>query len=121
MWRIVCTLLFALALAGSVGQASAFGAPGRQDATVNAMAAMSDCPEMMVRASADGPAAPCHDSGPDCMGFAACAAVAVPLPSDAGYAAVSSAPRRPQVGLNRDDTRAGEQPAPLGNPPKAQA
>ena len=121
MWRIVRTLLFALALAGSIGQASAFAAPERLDATADAMAAMPDCTEMMMQAGAEGPAAPCDDAGPDCMGRVACAAVVVPLPSGAGFTVRPPAPRRQQVALGRDDTRAGEWPAPLGNPPKSPA
>ena len=76
MWRIVRTLLFALALAGSIGQASAFAAPQRPGVTADAMAAMPDCTEMMMLAGAEDPAAPCDDAGPDCMGRVACAAVA---------------------------------------------
>lgn len=120
MWRIVRTLLFALAPAGSIGQASAFAAPERPGADAAAMAAMPDCAEMMMQAGAEGPA-PCDDSGLHCMGLAACAAVAVPLPSDAGFTAWSSAPHRQQVALSGDDTRAGERPTPLGDPPKTLA
>lgn len=119
MWRIVCTLLFALALAGIVGQASAFAAPERPDAGV-AMAAMPDCAEMMMQAGADDPATPCTEPGPDCMGLAASAVITVPLLSDAGFTA-PPAPRRQQVAFARDDTRSGERPAPFGNPPKRQA
>lgn len=121
MWRIVRTLLFALALAGSIGQASAFAASERPGAAADAMAAMPDCAEMMMQAGAEGPAAPCDDAGPDCMGRTACFAVAVPLPSGAGFTVRSAAPHRQQVALGRDDTRAGELPAPLGNPPKTRA
>lgn len=120
MWRIVRILLFALALAGSIGQASAFAAPERLGANAAAMAAM-DCAEMMMQAGAEDRAAPCDDAGPDCMGRMACAAVAVPLPSGDGLMVRLPAPYRQQVALGRDDTRAGEQPAPLGNPPKARA
>lgn len=121
MWRIVRTLLFALALAGAVGQASAFAAPDRPAAAADAMAAMPDCSEMTMQAGADDPSAPCDEAGPGCMGRAACAAIAVPLPSGVGFTVRPPAPHRRQVALNRDDTRAGEQPAPLGNPPKAPA
>lgn len=121
MWRLVRILLFALALAGSIGQASAFAAPERPDATADAMAAMPDCTEMMMLAGAEDPAAPCDDAGPDCMGRVACAAVAVPLPSGEGLMVRPPAPHRQQVALGRDDTRAGEWPAPLGNPPKSPA
>ncbi|MBB3873098.1 hypothetical protein [Brevundimonas mediterranea] len=121
MWRIVRTLLFAFALAGSIGQASAFAAPQRPGADADAMAAMPDCAEMMMQAGAEGPGAPCDDVGPDCMGLAACAAVAVPLPSGAGVTARPSAPHRQQVALSADDTRAGERPTPLGDPPKTRA
>ncbi len=120
MWRIVRTLLFALALAGSIGQASAFAAPQRPGVTADAMAGMPDCAEMMIQAGAQGPA-PCDDSGPRCLGLAACAAVAVPLSSDAGVTARPSAPHRQQVALSADDTRAGERPTPLGDPPKTPA
>jgi hypothetical protein len=121
MWRLVRTLLFALALAGSIGQAPAFAASERPGAAVDAMAAMPDCAEMMTPTGAEGPAAPCDDAGPDCMGRTACFAVAVPLPSGAGFTVRPPAPHRQQVELGRDDTRAGERPAPLGNPPKTQA
>lgn len=121
MWRIVRILLFALALAGSIGQASAFAAPERPGAAPNAMAAMTDCAEMMMQAGAEDPAAPCDDAGPDCMGRVVCAAVAVPLPSGEGFTVRPPTPRRQQVAFGRDDTRAGERPAPLGNPPKARA
>ncbi len=120
MWRIVRTLLFALALAGSIGQASAFAAPQRPGVTADAMAGMPDCADMMMQAGAES-SAPCDDSGPHCMGLAACAAVAVPLPSDAGVTARPSAPHRQQVALSADDTRAGERPTPLGDPPKTPA
>jgi len=121
MWRIVRTLLFALALAGSIGQASAFAAPEQPGAAADAMAAMPDCAEMMMQAGAEGPASPCDDAGPDCMGRTACFAVAVPLPSGAGFTVRPPTPHRQQVALGCDDTRAGERPAPLGNPPKTQA
>lgn len=119
MWRIVRILLFALALASSIGQASAFAAPERPGASAAAMAAMPDCAEMMMQAGAEDPAAPCDDAGPDCMGRVACAAVTVPLPSGDGLMVRLPAPHRQQVALGRDDIRAGERPAPLGNPPKA--
>lgn len=123
MWRIVRILLFALALAGSIGQASAFAASERPGAAAAAaaMAAMPDCAEMMMQAGAEDPAVPCDDAGPDCMGRVACAAVAVPLPSGESFTVRPPAPHRQQVALGRDDTRAGERPAPLGNPPKARA
>lgn len=124
MWRVVLTLMFAFALAGVVGQASAFAAPeppARTGVVMAAMAAMPDCPEMAMPTNGEEPSAPCGDSGPDCMGVAACAAVAVPLPSGAGFADRSPAPRRLPVALKRDDTRAGEQPAPPANPPKTPA
>lgn len=121
MWRLVRTLLFALALAGSIGQASASAAPERPGATAAAMAAMPDCAEMMMQAGPEDPPAPCDDAGPDCMGRVACAAVAVPLPSGADFTVLLPAPRRQQIALGRDDTRAGERTAPLRNPPKAPA
>lgn len=121
MWRIVRTLLFALALAGSIGQASAFAAPERAGVNAAAMAAMPDCTEMMMQAGAEGPTAPCDESGPHCMGRVVCAAVAVPLPSGAGPTVRPPARRRHQVAWKRDDTRAGEQLAPPISPPKALA
>ncbi|MDI1328224.1 MAG: hypothetical protein PSV23_15635 [Brevundimonas sp.] len=121
MWRIVRILLFALALAGSLGQASAFAAPERPGAAAAAMAAMPDCAEMMMPAGAGDPVVPCDDAGPDCMGRTACFAVAIPLPSGAGLTVRAPALHRQQIALGRDDTRAGERPAPLGNPPKTPA
>lgn len=118
MWRIARILLFALALLGSAGQATAFAAPERPASPVETMAAMSDCPEMTMQAQADDPAAPCQDAGPDCMGRVACAATVVPLPSSPGLTIRPAALRRQLAALNRDDTRAGELLAPLINPPK---
>lgn len=119
MWRIARTLLFALALVGSAGQATAFAAPERSASPAETMAAMSDCSEMMMQA--DDPAAPCQDAGPDCMGLVACAATVVPLPSSPDFTIRPTALRRGQAALNRDDTRAGELLAPLTNPPKTLA
>lgn len=121
MWSFVRTLLFALALAGSVGQVSAFAGPDLQGTAVDSVAAMTDCPEMMIHAGTEGSTAPCDDAGRDCMGRLACFAIAVPLPSGAGDTVRPPVPHRQQVALGRDDTRAGQQPAPLGNPPKALA
>lgn len=119
MWSFVRTLLFALALAGSVGQVSAFAG---SDLPGTAMAAMTDCPEMMMQAGAEGSAAPCCDDlGRNCMGRVSCIAMAAPLPPGAGDTVRPPVPHRQQVELGRDDTRAGQQPVPLGNPPKALA
>ena len=121
MWRLVYTLLFALALTGAVGPSSSFAAPERPDAGVEAMAAMPDCAEMTATPPADHPSCPSDESGPGCMGRVGCTAMAGLLPPDFSVRVRSPAPPRARRAFNSDDTLMGERLAPIGHPPKAQA
>ena len=121
MWRFVYTLLFTLALTGVVGPSSAFAAPERPDAGVEAMAAMPDCAEMTATKPADHPSCPSDESGLECIGRAGCTAMAGLLPPDVDVWLRSPSPPRARRAFNSDDTLMGERLVPIGVPPKAQA
>lgn len=117
MWNIVRTLLFALAVAGFVGQSSAHATPFQVFETTAGMAE-TDCAEMMVMADqpSGGPLSPCDEMTPDCIAKMGCAAVAAPMPP-APTVQRSSALR----GIRFDTfdvVREGVGPLPLKNPPK---
>jgi len=65
MWNLVRTLLFALAVAGFVGQSSAHATPFQVFEATGGMADM-DCAEMMVMAEqpSGGAMRPCNDLRP---------------------------------------------------------
>ena len=79
MWNIVRVLLFALAVAGFIGQSSAHATPVQ---VFEATAAMpeADCAEMMDMAdeAVDDAEGPCSKMTPDCIAKMGCAAVASP-------------------------------------------
>lgn len=117
MWNFVRTLLFALAVAGFVGQSSAHATPYQVFESTGGMAEM-DCAEMMVLADerSGGPLSPCDEMTPECMAKMGCAAVAAPMPP----APAVQRPFAPQ-GIRFDTlnvVREGAGPLPLRNPPK---
>lgn len=119
MWRKLCTLLFVLALAGVIGEAPSFAAAAEPpEPATHVMDAPAGCHEQLTPDEADDPAAPCGDASSDCMARAGCTSVAVTLPSGAEGAMRAPSPGPRRLALTRDDTRAGQSPTPLGNPPK---
>ena len=117
MWNIVRTLLFALAVAGFVGQSSAHATPYQVFEATGGMAEM-DCAEMMVMADepSGGPTAPCDEMTPDCIAKMGCAAVAAPMPPAPTVQRPSA--RRGMRFDAVDVVREGSGPLPLKNPPK---
>lgn len=117
MWNIVRTLLFALAVAGFVGQSSAHATPFQVFEATGGMAEM-DCAEMMMMADdpSDGPLSPCDEMTPDCIAKMGCAAIAAPMPP-APTMHRPSAPRGTRFDAF-DVVREGVGPLPLKNPPK---
>ncbi|MDZ4053589.1 MAG: hypothetical protein U1E24_10065 [Phenylobacterium sp.] len=117
MWNFVRTLLFALAMAGFVGQASAHATPFETFEATGVMAEM-DCAEMMVMAdeAAGKAAGPCSEMTPDCIAKMGCAAVAAPVPP---APTVERPPARRGIRFHAFDVvRKGAGPLPLKNPPK---
>ena len=117
MWTIIRTLLFAIAMAGFIGQSSAHATPYQIFETTGSMAEM-DCAEMMVMVDepSDAPLSPCDEMTPECMAKMGCAVVAAPMPH-APALQHPSAPR--QVRFDAVDVvRKGAGPQPLKNPPK---
>ncbi|MEJ6788121.1 hypothetical protein BrevBR_01105 [Brevundimonas sp. BR2-1] len=117
MWNIVRTLLFALAVAGFVGQSSAHATPFQVFESSGGMAKM-DCAEMMVMADqpSGGPMSPCDEMTPDCIAKMGCAAVGALL-RPAQTVQCPSAPQGIRFGAV-DVEREGAGPPPLKNPPK---
>ena len=117
MWNLVRTLLFALAMVGFVGQASAHATPFETFKATGVMAEM-DCAEMMVMAdeAAGKAAGPCSEMTPDCIAKMGCAAVAAPVPP----APALSRPMAPNAMkfATANVVREGAGPLPLKNPPK---
>jgi len=116
MWNVVRTLLFALAVAGFVGQSSAHATPFQVLESTGAMAEM-DCAEMMVMADkAGGPTSPCGKMTPECIAKMGCAAIAAPMPPAPALERpfASRGTRFPVI----DVVREGASPLPLKNPPK---
>lgn len=117
MWNLVRTLLFALAVAGFVGQSSAHATPFQVFEATGGMADM-DCAEMMVMA--DGPSggatSPCDEMTPDCIAKMGCAAVASPMPPAPAFEHPlgSGATSFAEV----DVALEGAGPLPLKSPPK---
>ncbi len=120
MWNILRTLLFALAVAGFVGQSSAHATPFQVFEATGGMAEM-DCAEMMVMADdpSGGPINPCDEMTPDCIAKMGCAAVAAPVPPN--LTIQQPVAWRPIVFLRVDVSRDGAKPDPLHYPPKRQA
>ena len=117
MWNVVRTLLFALAVAGFVGQSSAHATPFQVFEATAGMAEM-DCAEMMVMADepSGGAMNPCDEMTPECMAKMGCTVVAAPMPP-APALGHPSAPR--QVRFDAVDVvRKGAGPLPLKAPPK---
>ena len=120
MWNLIRTLLFALAVAGFVGQSSAHATPFQVFEATGGMTDM-DCAEMMVMADepSSGPMSPCDEMTPDCIAKMGCAAVAAPMPSNSTIQ--QPVAERwiafPRVNVSRD----GAEPGPLQSPPKQQA
>lgn len=117
MWNFVRTLLFALAVAGFVGQSSAHATPYQVFESTGGMAEM-DCAEMMVVADepSGGPLSPCDEMTPECMAKMGCATVAAPIPP----APAVQRPFAPR-GIRFDTlnvVRESAGPLPLKNPPK---
>lgn len=117
MWNLVRTLLFALAMTGFVGQASAYATPFQTFEATDGMAEM-DCAEMMVMAdeASGGALGPCSEMTPDCIAKMGCAAVAAPVPP-ASTLARPFAPRATRF-TAVNVVREGAGPLPLKNPPK---
>ncbi|MGV9005912.1 MAG: hypothetical protein ACOH1H_04145 [Brevundimonas sp.] len=117
MWNLVRTVLFALAMAGFVGQASAHATPFQTFEATGGAAEM-DCAEMMVMAdeASGGAIDPCNEMTPDCIAKMGCAAVVVPVPS-ALTLARPFAPRAMKF-TAVNVVREGAGPLPLKNPPK---
>ncbi|MBU4196373.1 MAG: hypothetical protein KJ911_06405 [Alphaproteobacteria bacterium] len=117
MWNIVRTLLFALAVAGFVGQSSAHAIPFQAFEGTGGATEM-DCAEMMVMAeeSSGGAKIPCDEMTPDCIAKMGCAAVAAPMPPSPTVQR-PSAPRGIRF-MAVDVVRDGAGPLPLKNPPK---
>ncbi|WP_291838546.1 hypothetical protein [Brevundimonas sp.] len=117
MWNVVRTLLFALAVAGFVGQSSAHATPFQVFEATGGMTEM-DCAEMMVMAddSAGGAMSPCSEMTPDCIAKMGCTAVAAPMPR----APILERPfaARGVSFAAGDVVRDGSGPPPLKNPPK---
>ena len=117
MWNIVRTLLFALAVAGFVGQSSAHATPVQVAPMTGTMMEM-DCAEMMVMAdeAAGGAMIPCSKMTPDCIAKMGCAAIAAPMPPAPALERpfASRGTRFPVI----DVVREGASPLPLKNPPK---
>ena len=120
MWNVVRTLLFALAVAGFVGQSSAHATPVQLFEATDGMAEM-DCAEMMVMAdeAAAGAMSPCTDMTPDCIAKMGCTAVGAPMPPAPTFGG-PLAPRGIRF-ASVDVVRDGAGPHPLKNPPKQQA
>lgn len=120
MWNIVRTVLFALAVAGFVGQSSAHATPFQAFEATGGMAEM-DCAEMMVMADdpSGGPISPCDEMTPDCIAKMGCAAVAAPMPSKL---TVQQPVSKRWIAFARVNvSRDGAKPDPLHFPPKQQA
>lgn len=117
MWNLVRTLLFALAMVGFVGQASAYATPFQTFETMGGAAEM-DCAEMMVMAdeAAGGAMGPCSDMTPECIAKMGCAVVA-PVFSPGTSLAPPRAEASPDYGLLTLRI-AGIATAPLKSPPK---
>lgn len=117
MWNIVRTLLFALAVAGFVGQSSAHATPFQVSESTGVMAEM-DCAEMMVMADepSGAPTSPCDEMTPDCIAKMGCTAVGAPMPIAPNLQRPIS-PRAKQF-VAFDVVREGSSPLPLKNPPK---
>ena len=117
MWNFVRTLLFALAMAGFVGQSSAHATPFQAFEATGVMAEM-DCAEMMVMTdeAAGKEPAPCSEMTPDCIAKMGCAAVAAPVPP----APALSRPMAPSAMrfATANVVRKGAGPLPLKDPPK---
>lgn len=115
MWSLVRTLLFAFAMAGFVGQATAQETPFEAAA---AMAGMRDCPEMTDAADTPlgKPASSCCNMTSDCIAKMGCATVAAPLPPRVDIARPLT--RRAMTFVSADTTRDGSGPSPLHFPPK---
>lgn len=120
MWNLVRTLLFALAVAGFVGQSSAHATPFQVFEATGGMADM-DCAEMMVMA--DGPSggatSPCDEMTPDCIAKMGCAVSLALIPpltvAMPGEHRASTPPRMPVARLvGRDTGPEPEPPALLG-------
>lgn len=117
MWNFVRTLLFALAVAGFVGQSSAHATPFDVFESTGGTAQM-DCAEMMVMADepSGGSMSPCDEMTPDCIAKMGCAAVAGPMPP---VPAVQRPCARRAISFDIFDVvREGAGPLPLKNPPK---
>ena len=117
MWNLVRTLLFALAMAGFVGQSSAHATPFEAFEATGVMAEM-DCAEMMVMTddTAGKGMAPCSEMTPDCIAKMGCAAVAAPLPP---APTVQRPSARRGIRFDAVDVvREGAGPLPHKNPPK---
>ena len=117
MWNIVRVLLFALAVAGFIGQSSAHATPVQ---VFEATAAMpeADCAEMMDMAdeAVDDAEGPCSKMTPDCIAKMGCAAVASPMPPAPAieHPLGSGAKSFAEV----DVALEGAGPLPLKSPPK---
>lgn len=120
MWNIVRTLLFALAVAGFVGQSSAHATPFQVFESTGGMAEM-DCAEMMVIAEepSGGAMNPCDEMTPNCIAKMGCAAVAAPMPSN--LTIQRPVARRSIAFFRVNVSRDGAEPDPLHSPPKQQA
>lgn len=117
MWNIVRTLLFALAMAGFVGQSSAHATPFQVFESTGGMAEM-DCAEMMVMGDeySGKTTSPCDEMTPDCIAKMGCAVVAAPMPPSPTVQRPSA--RRGIRFAAVDVVREGAGPLPLKNPPK---
>ncbi|MBI2260869.1 MAG: hypothetical protein HYU62_04310 [Caulobacterales bacterium] len=117
MWNIVRTLLFALAVAGFIGQSSAHATPLQAFESTDVMMEM-DCAEMivMVEEPSGGSTRPCDEMTSDCIAKMGCAAVAALMPP--APALDRLAPPRGKRFVALDVVREGAGPLPLKTPPK---
>lgn len=118
MWNFVRTLLFALAMASFVAQASAHATPFEAFEATGVMAEM-DCAEMIMVTTdeAAGKATgPCSNMTPDCIAKMGCAAVAAPVPPVPALSSPMAASAMQFTTANV--VREGAGPLPLKNPPK---
>ena len=117
MWNIVRILLFVLAVAGFVGQSSAYASPVLVLEATSDMSEM-DCAEMMVMADEDagGALSPCSKMTPDCIAKIGSAAAVAPMSTEPTLER-PFAPRAMRFSAI-DVVREGAGPLPLKNPPK---